>query len=79
MEKGKKIFFSPIHLKASFAEQPITFLMKIVYLLLIIAIIALCIVYAGIFIVRKIKDESWRKKMLDKFIITEEVPQVKEQ
>lgn len=78
MEKGTKIFFSPIHLKASFAEQPVTFLMKIVYLLLIIVIFAGCIVYAGVFVVRKIRDESWKKRMIDRFIIPDEVPPAKE-
>jgi hypothetical protein len=79
MEKGTKIFFSPIHLKASFTEQPVTFLMKIFYLFLIVAIVAGFIVYAGIIVLRKIKDESWRKRMTDKFIIPDEVPPAKEQ
>jgi hypothetical protein len=74
MDKGTKIFFSPIHLKASFTEQPVTFLMKIFYLLLIVIIVAGSIVYAGILVARKIRDESWRKRMIDKFIIPDKVP-----
>jgi len=79
MEKGRKIFFSQIHLKASFSEQPVTFLMKIVYLLLIVAFILGVVVYGVFFIVKRLQDETWRKRMIDKYIIPDETPPVNEQ
>jgi hypothetical protein len=79
MEKGRKIFFSPIHLKASFSEQPVTFLMRIVYLLLMVVFILGVVVYVVLFIVKKLRDETWRKRMIDKYIIPDETPPVKEQ
>lgn len=78
MEKGTKIFFSPIHLKASFTEQPVTFLMRVLYLLLVIALIICALVLGVMFTIKRLKDESWRKKMLDKFIIPDDIPTVKE-
>lgn len=72
MTKGKKIFFSPIHLDTSFSNQPITFLMKIVYFLIILFCLAVISLYLIFYILKKIKDESFKKKILEKFIISDE-------
>jgi len=78
-EKGMKVFFSPIHLKASFTEQPVTFLMKIFYLLFIVILIMGSLIYSALFFIKRLKDEAWRKKMIDKFIIPDDVSTIKGQ
>lgn len=63
----QSLWFSPIHLKMSYKEQPTTYLIKLIYILFIVGVVVCVIFYIVFSLIKILRSEERLKEWIDKF------------